>query len=104
MQVEVKINNHFLEFTHDYDHDQYILIGGYGSGKSYTTALKIILLALREKRKILVVRDVKDTIKESCFEDLIEAIATLELDNYFVSKISPLEIKCINGSRIIVLL
>ena len=52
-------------------------------------------------RKILVVRDVKDTIKESCFEDLIEAIATLELDNYFVSKISPLEIKCINGSRII---
>ena len=95
MQVQVKINNHFLEFTHDYDHDQYILIGGYGSGKSYTTALKIILLALREKRKILVVRDVKDTIKESCFEDLIEAIATLELDNYFVSKISPLEIKCI---------
>ena len=101
MQVEVKINNHFLEFAHDYNHDQYILIGGYGSGKSYTTALKIILLALREKRKILVVRDVKDTIKESCFEDLIEAIATLKLNNYFVSKISPLEIKCINGSRII---
>ena len=39
-------NNHFLEFTHDYDHDQYILIGGYGSGKSYTTSLKIILLGL----------------------------------------------------------
>ena len=38
MQVQVKINNHFLEFTHDYEHDQYILIGGYGSGKSYTTA------------------------------------------------------------------
>ena len=54
MQVEVKINNHFLEFTHDYDHDQYILIGGYGSGKSYTTALRYGLLVILINAKLYI--------------------------------------------------
>lgn len=99
--VTATVNKHFEDFIHDWEKDIYLLIGGYGSGKSYTTALKIILLALKEKRKILVVRQVKDTIKESCFEDLVDAIETLDLQDYFTTRTNPLEIRAKNGTKII---
>ena len=102
MEIKTTVNKTFLPFVHDWEKDIYLLIGGYGSGKSYTTALKIILLCMREKRKILVVRKVKETLRESCFADLTEAIDTLGVDDYFKTpRTSPLEIACKNGSRII---
>ena len=55
MEVNIDIANRFSDFLFDWDYETYLLIGGYGSGKSYSIAIKIILKLLEEKRKCLVV-------------------------------------------------
>ena len=102
MEINIEVNNHFKEFILDDTHNIYFELGGYGSSKSYNTALKTVLLSLQEKRKILVTRQVKDTLKESCFADITEIINDLDLDNLFKINKSPMEITCLkNGSKFI---
>lgn len=60
-----KVNPAFEDFLFDWTKRYYFVVGGYGSGKSYHTALKIILKLSAEKRTCLVVRQVYDTIRES---------------------------------------
>ena len=50
MDVNIEVSNRFASFLTDWDYEQYLLLGGYGSGKSYHVALKIILKLLEEKR------------------------------------------------------
>lgn len=113
MNVDVKVSNRFASFLTDWDYEQYLLLGGYGSGKSYHVALKIILKLLEEKRTALVVRQVRETIKESCFslfKEILESMGMLSdevvrFNNRPKGKViaisSPLEIRFPNGSRII---
>lgn len=97
--MERQINNHFIDYIQDWSHYEYFLLGSYGSSKSFNTAIKLILKSIQEKRKILVVRKVFATLKDSCYEDLKEAISFLELDDYFLINKSPLQITCkITGS------
>jgi phage terminase large subunit len=101
MDIELDINDHFEDYLFDWNYETYLLVGGYGSSKSYNTALKIMLKCMEEKRKVLVVREVFDTHKDSTFalfEDLIE---TLELGKICKAMQSPLKIKFKNGSTII---
>ena len=62
-ELNIDVSNRFANFLTDWEYEQYLLFGGYGSGKSYHVALKIILKLLEEKRTALVVRQVKDTIR-----------------------------------------
>lgn len=102
MEVRRKITEHFTDYVHNWDHREYYLLGSYASSKSFNTAIKLILKSLYEKRKIMVVRKVFATLKESCYEDLIGAISFLKLDKIFTCTTSPLSIKCNkNGSRFI---
>lgn len=102
MDINVNINEHFKDFVLDEKHNIYFELGGYGSSKSYNTAFKTVLLSLQEKRKILVTRQVKDTLKESCFADIVEIINDLGLDDFFKINKSPMEIICRrNGSKFI---
>lgn len=102
MRIKTEINKHFKEFIKDNEKSVYFLLGGYGSSKSYNASLKLILLSASEKRKILVVRQVKENLRGSCFADLTSSIETLKLENYFYTTTSPLSIKCtITGSEII---
>lgn len=114
MDVNVAVSNRFASFLTDWDYEQYLLFGGYGSGKSYHVALKIILKLLEEKRTALVVRQVRETIKESCFALLKEILESMNLlsneviryngksrTGKVVAISSPLEIRFPNGSRII---
>ena len=64
MDVNIEVSNRFASFLTDWDYEQYLLLGGYGSGKSYHVALKIILKLLEEKRTALVVRKVVQTINK----------------------------------------
>lgn len=102
----------YYDFMTDWDYRTYLLVGGYGSGKSYHIALKIILNLISEKRKALVIRDVYDTIQDSCYDLLCEILEDLGLYTEDVkswrrnSKLvlcqkSPLRIKFHNGSSII---
>ena len=72
---KVKVNNHFIDFITDWNYKNYFLVGGYGSSKSYNIAFKILLKLGEEKRKCLVVREVYDTIRDSCFS-LFQDVAT----------------------------
>ncbi|MEH7511614.1 PBSX family phage terminase large subunit [Gottfriedia acidiceleris] len=105
--IEKEVNPHFEDFIFDWEDKYYFLVGGYGSSKSYHVALKTILKLLEEKRIALVVREVYDTIRDSCFA-LFADIAD-ELGLYSTRKekgkiqftSSPMQIKFPNGSKII---
>ena len=68
-------------------------------------ALKLILKCLSEKRKVLVVREVFDTIRDSCYDLLVEILEEFDLVGYGKNKVkctlSPLKIQFPNGSVII---
>lgn len=73
-QINVALNDHFINFVNDWESKFYFLVGGYGSSKSYHVGVKLLSKLLAEKRKALVVREVFETIRESCY-DLLQEIA-----------------------------
>ena len=96
------INEHFIDYLYDWNSRFYFIMGGYGSSKSYNTAIKLIMKAVQEpNRKILVTRAYYSLLKESCFDLLKEIVYDLGLDHLFKFTTSPLGIKCVNGSRFI---
>lgn len=50
MNEDKEVNPHFEDYIFDWDCETYLIVGGYGSSKSYSTALKIILKLLQERR------------------------------------------------------
>ena len=111
MEITKEVSERFADFIFDWDYETYLLVGGYGSGKSYHIALKIILKCLEEKRKVLVIREVYDTLTESCYDLFKEILNDMDLlttdddKRAFKTKVralkSPMEFKFPNGSRII---
>lgn len=111
MEITKEVAERFADFVFDWDYETYLLVGGYGSGKSYHIALKIVLKCLEEKRKVLVIREVYDTLTESCYDLFKEILNDMDLlttdddKRIFKTKVralkSPMEFKFPNGSRII---
>lgn len=110
MNITKAVNPRFEAFIFDWDYREYLCVGGYGSSKSYHIVLKLILKAFEEKRKILVVREVYDTIRESCFDLFLEILEDLDLlehnSNRKQSKkvryrTSPMQLIFPNGSKVI---
>lgn len=85
----------------DWSQKFYFLVGGYGSSKSYHVAIKLIYKLLEEKRTALVVREVYDTIRDSCFALLEEVAINMGVHDAMKFKTSPMQIKFPNGSKII---
>lgn len=111
-KIVKKVSPAFEDFIFDWDYETYLLLGGYGSGKSYQVAFKIILKLLEEKRKCLVVREVFETLEQSCFDlfkEILEDMKLLTEDVYefrrrrtrVLAQKSPMQIKFPNGSKII---
>ncbi|MCB5724441.1 PBSX family phage terminase large subunit [Mitsuokella jalaludinii] len=101
MEVLKEVNPHFEDFLFDWDYKFYFLVGGYGSSKSYHIALKIILKLLQEKRTCLVVRDVYDTIRDSCFSLFTEICTDMNLERQVRFTNSPMQMRFLNGSKIL---
>lgn len=99
--VQFSVNDHFYDFIDNWDYKFYMLTGGYGSSKSYHVAIKLIKKLLEEKRKALVVREVYDTMRDSCFDLLQEVSIAMEVDDYIQFKTSPMQVIFSNGSKII---
>lgn len=112
--ITIKTSPCFIEFLNNNTATEYIQVGAYGSGKSYAVATKIILDSIKEKRLTVVVRQVYNTIAESCFSVLKDVVTNigLKLANVRDSKAekigadvifssSPLTLEFRNGSRII---
>ena len=101
MKAKVVANNHFIDFLTDWNYKFYFLVGGYGSSKSYHVAEKILLKLSTEKRLCLVVREVYDTIRDSCFSLFEEVANNIGIGSYLKFKTSPLQVIFPNGSKII---
>lgn len=101
MPIEKEVNPRFEDFIFDWDYKNYFLVGGYGSSKSYHIATKLVLKLLQEKRTALVVREVYDTIRDSCFSLFEEIIVDMGLDDRIRCVTSPMQIRFPNGSKII---
>lgn len=110
-QITKAIPSKFADFVFDWDYLRYLLVGGYGSAKSYSIAMKIIMKLLEEKRKCLVVRQVYGSIRESCFDLFKEILHDMDMVANWddpkdrVTKVrvyeGSLQIKFPNGSRIV---
>jgi len=100
-EVEFALNDHFYDFVDDWDHKIYLTVGGYGSSKSYHVVVKLIKKLLEEKRKALVVREVFDTIRDSCLDLLMEVAEAMGVSDYIAFTTSPMQVRFANGSRII---
>lgn len=112
MKIRKSVSPAFEDFIFNWDYERYLNIGGYGSGKSYHIAFKIILKLLEEKRKALVIREVFDTIQESCYDlfcEILDDMGLLTTDhvefrkkqNRVLALKSPLRFRFPNGSQII---
>jgi len=113
--IEKKVAPAFEDFIFNWRYETFLLVGGYGSGKSYQVALKIILKLIEEKRTCLVVREVFDTLNLSCFSLFIEILDDLGIytsdprefkrggrrECKVTSTQHPMEIKFFNGSKIV---
>lgn len=99
----MKVSNHFLDYIQDWKHFEYVVVGGYGSSKSYNTAIKLVTKCLQEKRRVLVVREVYETFRESCYNLLIEVCSAMNLIEgiHYVTRLSPMQIRFFNGSEFI---
>lgn len=89
----------YLPYIREYETRVNVFYGGAGSGKSYFVMQKIILKALDSQRKVLIVRKVGATLKESVWSLTLELIHTGGLAPTVkqVNK-SDLTIEFLNGS------
>ena len=109
MNIEKEVSPRFENFIFNWKYKTYVCVGGYGSGKSYSIVLKLILKCYQEKRKVLVVREVYDTHRDSTFslfKEILEEMgllaATRKEGRYkVVAKESPFKLTFPNGSEVI---
>ena len=66
---------HLLDYSTRYE----VYYGGAGSGKSVFVAQKLVIKALRDKRKILVLRKVNRTTKASTFQLLLDTLTKFHI-------------------------
>lgn len=88
----------------DYSHFIEIHYGGASSGKSHGCVQKIILKALRKwkhPRKILFLRKVATTVKDSIFEDVIQCLINLGIKELCKINKSTFEITLPNGATLL---
>lgn len=82
----------------DYSHRIEVYYGGAGSGKSYGANQKVLLKALKYKRKVLVIRKIQRTIKDSIWSLLITLLHGSGYYDFSRVNRSDFEIELPNGS------
>ena len=85
----------------DYSNRYQVFYGGAGSGKSHYVFQKAIIKALREPRKILVIRKVARTLKDSCFQMALDTLSKLKILTYCKVNNSTFTIELPNGSSLL---
>ena len=94
------INEAYMPFMTDQTAVQ-ILFGGSSSGKSFAACQRAVLDVAGGERNYLCVRNVKNTIKNSIFNEICKAILSFKLGPYFSINKSDLVITCTNGRQIL---
>ena len=100
-KIQIQSNKAFSE-VHRSKKRYIALKGSAGSGKSVDTAQQYLIRLLKDKgRNLVCIRKSDVTNRDSTYAELTGAIYRLGLDKYFECRLSPLQIKCINGNMII---
>jgi len=96
------VNDAYLPLLEDAQ--RYVVLrGGGGSGKSVFAAQKLaIRLTSEAKHRFLVVRKVKDTLRQSVYEQILEVLRSWDMLDDITYTTSPLRIACATtGSEIL---
>ena len=75
-------NDAYYPLLNNYSNKFEIYYGGSGSGKSVFVAQKLIVKSLREKRRVLVIRKVGASLKESCFKLIKDILSNWNILEY----------------------
>ncbi|PHB23109.1 PBSX family phage terminase large subunit [Bacillus pseudomycoides] len=78
-----------------------VLYGGAGSGKSVFGVQRTVIKCSKERRKVLVIRKVTNTIRESIFAEFKKCLSSFKLLDYCKVSESNFSIKLPNGSEFI---
>ena len=92
------INATYVPYLEDYEHRFEVYYGGAGSGKSHFIAQKLILKALKSKRKVLVIRKTLVSQKDSCWRLVLEVLQSWHLYERVQIRRADYEITLPNGS------
>lgn len=88
----------FIEHLEDYSHRFEIYYGGAGSGKSFFIAQKLVLKALVDRRKVLIMRKVGATLKDSVWQLIIDTLSEWQIYGQCKVNKSTFTIELPNGS------
>ena len=72
-------NEAYFPSLKDYSTRYEVYFGGAGSGKSHFVFQKVIIKALMQKRKVLVIRKVARTLKDSVFQMALDTLSKFQL-------------------------
>ena len=101
MKIVVKkniFNDIYLPHLLDYSKRYEIYYGGAGSGKSHFVAQKLVYKALSERRKILVLRKVGRTVKNSVFQLILDTLVQFKVKDKCKVNKTDFSIELPNGS------
>lgn len=102
MKITLKknlFNAAYLPHLTDYSKRYEVYYGGAGSGKSYFVAQKLVYKALRSTRRILVLRKVNKTTKNSTFQLLLNTLSSWQILNRCKVNKTDYTITLPNGSQ-----
>ena len=91
-------NEVYQPHIRDYSKRYEIYYGGAGSGKSYFVAQKLVYKALTDCRKILVLRKVGRTVKNSVFQLIIDTLVQFKIKDKCKINKTDFSIELPNGS------
>lgn len=97
-------NKHIYNKLHDYSNFTEVHYGGASSGKSHGVVQKVVLKALKDwkkPRKVLFLRKVAATVKDSIFEDVLACLSSYKILEHCKVNHSDYRITLPNGAMFI---
>ena len=91
-------NKWIYKIIDNYKHRIEVYYGGAGSGKSYGAFQKVLLKAMKSKRRVLVVRKVGNTLRISVWQLMLSLLSEAGIRDYCKINKSDFEIELPNGS------
>jgi phage terminase large subunit len=91
-------NDNFFPLLFDYSSRYLVLFGGAGSGKSHFSVQRIVIKAIKGKRKILFIRKVAATLKDSIYDLVITTLRQFQLLDLCIINKTTYTVELPNGS------
>ena len=94
-------NKYIYDCLYDYSHPTEVHYGGASSGKSHGVVQKVVIKSLRHwdyPRRVLWLRKVAATVKDSIFQDVLECLSTFKLLPFCKVNMSDYRIELPNGA------